>query len=76
MEEELITIYAAYSREPQITPGEWRDKVLLPNLEKNWNDPNGLYCLIVSALNDGLQQTCCPQRSTWPQSICPISSRV
>lgn len=50
---ELITVYDAYGREMQITRGDWHGKVLLPNLEKNWNDPNTLYSLIVSALNDG-----------------------
>ncbi|RZL04181.1 MAG: tetratricopeptide repeat protein [Rubrivivax sp.] len=37
----------------KITRGEWRDKVLIPNIEKAWNKPDDLYGLIVSACHDG-----------------------
>ncbi|MEK8085161.1 hypothetical protein WNB94_01975 [Aquabacterium sp. A3] len=51
--EELITVFDAYGREVQITRSDWRDKVFMPNLEKNWNNADQLYSLIVSGLNDG-----------------------
>lgn len=51
--EKLITVYDSYGREMKITRSEWRDKVFLPNLQQKWNDPGGLYSLIVSGVNDG-----------------------
>jgi len=50
---ELIKFYDSYGRELYITRQEWRDKVLRDNLEKAKNDPDRLYDLIVSALDDG-----------------------
>ena len=52
---EPITAYDAYGRELKITRTEWRDKVFLPTIEKNWNDADALYKLIVSGLNDGFR---------------------
>ncbi|MEM9160557.1 MAG: hypothetical protein AAGB46_16030 [Verrucomicrobiota bacterium] len=50
---ELITIYDKFGREMQISKGEWRDKVLRPNLQQNWNQPDELYSIILSAFQDG-----------------------
>lgn len=50
--DQLITAYDVHGREIQITRVDWRDKVLLPQLEAKWNDPEALYGLIVNALND------------------------
>ncbi|WP_172203095.1 lipopolysaccharide assembly protein LapB [Niveibacterium sp. COAC-50] len=52
-EEQLITVYDAYGRELKITRNEWREKMLLPNLEKQWNNADELYRLILTALDDG-----------------------
>lgn len=53
VDKELITVYDAYGRELKIMRGEWRDKVLLPNMHQNWDKAGELYSLIVSGLNDG-----------------------
>ena len=50
---ELITVHDAYGREFQIARHEWQEKVLQPNLKEKWNEPDALYSMIVSALNDG-----------------------
>jgi tetratricopeptide (TPR) repeat protein len=49
---ELITVYDVHGREIQITRLDWRDKMLLPQLQAKWNEPDELYGLIVNALND------------------------
>lgn len=51
--EQLITAYDAQGRELRIPRGEWRDKVLGPNLRSAWDDPDELYRQILAALNDG-----------------------
>lgn len=53
VEVDLITVYDKYGRELKITKNEWREKVLGPNLNKAWDNPDELYGFIVSALNDG-----------------------
>jgi tetratricopeptide (TPR) repeat protein len=50
---ELITAYDVHGRAIQITRVDWRDKMLLPQLQAKWNQPDELYGLIVNALNDG-----------------------
>jgi hypothetical protein len=50
---ELVRVYDSYGRELAITRHEWRDKVLLENLEAARQDPDHLYDMIVSALHDG-----------------------
>lgn len=49
----MITAYDAYGREVKITRDDWRNNVFLPNLEQKRNDPDELYRLIISGLNDG-----------------------
>jgi len=49
---ELITVYDELGRKIQITRQQWRENVLKGNLEKAFNDPDALYQLIVSALQD------------------------
>lgn len=58
--EELITVFDAYGREVQITRSDWRDKVFMPNLQKNWSSADELYSLIVSGLNDGFESDLLP----------------
>lgn len=50
---EMITVYDAYGRELNITRNEWHDKMFLPSLKQQWNDPDELYRLIISGLDDG-----------------------
>ena len=52
--DELITAYDAYGRELRISRADWRDKVLLPQLQRHWDDADELYRLLISGLNDGL----------------------
>jgi tetratricopeptide (TPR) repeat protein len=49
---ELITAYDKLGRELQITRKDWRDSVLMGSIKENWNHPDGLYNLIVQALQD------------------------
>src|ERR1700754_135815 len=50
---ELIPMYDVHGRVVQISRAEWRDKMLLPQLQAKWNNADELYGLIVNALNDG-----------------------
>lgn len=51
-EQQLITVYDVHGRELQVTRSDWRDKMLLPQLETKWHDADELYQLIVNALGD------------------------
>ena len=51
----MIRVHDAYGRELFITREQWRDSVLLGNIEKMWNKPDELYGMILSALNDGFR---------------------
>lgn len=55
-EPDMIRAYDSYGREVYITKKEWRDKVLLGNIEQRWNDADQLYQLIFQALNDGFAE--------------------
>src|SRR5437868_6628408 len=55
-QDDLIKVYDAYGREMYITRDIWRTQVLLNQLQVDSNDPDKLYSLIVSALQDGFQQ--------------------
>lgn len=50
----IITVFDAHGRELKITLEQWRENVLQPNLKQHWNNPNELYNLITSALQDKL----------------------
>lgn len=50
---ELITVYDKLGREMKITREQWRDSVLIGHIEKNWDDPEGLYSALLMALQDG-----------------------
>lgn len=52
-DDELITAFDKYGQEVRISRFEWCEKVLLPNLKENWGDPDELYQLILSGINDG-----------------------
>lgn len=48
-----ITAYDQFGRQIQVAPEEWRQNVLLPQLQKQWNDPDALAGTLISALDDG-----------------------
>ena len=52
---ELIRVYDKYGRELFITKEEWRTNVLPGSIQSNWNDPDGLYGVIVQSLSDGFR---------------------
>ncbi len=49
----MIRVHDAYGRELFITKAQWRDNVLLGNLEKSRDHPDDLAGIIVQSLNDG-----------------------
>ncbi len=49
---QLIKIFDSYGRELMIPRAEWRDKILMSNLQEAWNEPDKLGPLIVQALRD------------------------
>jgi tetratricopeptide (TPR) repeat protein len=51
--EGMIRVYDQFGRAVTIGREAWRRDVLLPNLQSNQNNPDALYDLVVSALNDG-----------------------
>jgi tetratricopeptide (TPR) repeat protein len=51
--EGMIRVYDQFGRAVTIGREAWRRDVLLPNLQTNRNNPDALYDLVVSALNDG-----------------------
>lgn len=52
---ELITVYDKLGREMKITREQWRDSVLTGHIEKNWDDPAGLYSAVLTAVQDGFE---------------------
>jgi tetratricopeptide (TPR) repeat protein len=51
----MIRVHDAYGRELFITKENWRTNVLAGTIQSNWNKPDDLYNVIVSALNDGFR---------------------
>jgi tetratricopeptide (TPR) repeat protein len=49
----IIKVFDGYGREMFITKQQWKDNVLLGNLEKEWNNSDQLYGMLVRALQDG-----------------------
>ncbi len=49
---QLIKVFDNYGREMQVPRAEWRDKVLMSNLQEAWNNPDQLGPMIVQALRD------------------------
>jgi tetratricopeptide (TPR) repeat protein len=49
----LIKVFDEYGREMFVTREQWRDNVLLGNLEKHREEPDALYSILVRALDDG-----------------------
>lgn len=53
-EKRLVSFVDVYGRSFQIPLEQWRRDILKPNLDAKWNDPEGLYSLVISALRDDL----------------------
>jgi len=51
----MIRAYDAYGREIFISKDQWRTKVLPGTIQTNWNKPDELYDVIVTALKDGFR---------------------
>jgi Flp pilus assembly protein TadD len=50
---ETIQVYDNFGRELTMSKENWRTKVLPGTIQSAWSDPDRLYGLVVSALNDG-----------------------
>ncbi len=55
-EDEKIKVYDKYGQELYITKDQWKDNVLIGNLEAVKNKPDELYNMLLSALYDGFFQ--------------------
>ncbi|MEQ1752021.1 MAG: hypothetical protein ABL974_21550, partial [Prosthecobacter sp.] len=49
----MVKVFDQFGRELYITKQKWLKSVLLPNLEKAWNDPEQLAGFIINGLEDG-----------------------
>jgi len=70
----MVRVFDGYGRELFITKQQWKDNVLLGNLEKQRNDPEQLYSMIVGALQDGFAADVVPYAEHL-LTIDPIPSR-
>jgi tetratricopeptide (TPR) repeat protein len=70
----LIQVYDSYGRKLYITREQWRDNVLLGNLEQAGGNPEQLYGLLVGALNDGFAADVVPYAEQL-QRVDPIPAR-
>ena len=52
---DFIRVYDNYGRELFISRKEWRENVLRGNIDKAWENPDELYGMLLSALNDGFR---------------------
>jgi tetratricopeptide (TPR) repeat protein len=53
---EMIKVHDEYGREIMVSKQDWLNNVLLGNIEKNYNNPDELYNLLLAALNDGFAE--------------------
>ena len=51
----MIRVFDGYGREMFISKQQWRENVLPESLKEVWNQPDELYTIILSALNDGFR---------------------
>ena len=47
-----VTVYDTFGRQGSVPREQWRQNILPSNLKQHWDDPEGLYSMIVMALND------------------------
>jgi len=52
----MIKVFDGYGREFYITKQEWKDNILIGNLENARSNPDELYNMLVGALNDGFSK--------------------
>ena len=70
----MIRVYDEYGREMFVTKQQWKDDVLLVNLEKAKGDPERLYGMLVGAMRDGFVADIVPYAEhLWRTD--PVSSR-
>lgn len=50
--DDYITVCDSYGRPVRITRTEWKDNLLMPNIQKAWHDADALYGFILQALQD------------------------
>lgn len=50
---ETLSFVDPYGRMVTVSRADWREQILHPNLQQQWNDPDRLYGIIVSALQEG-----------------------
>src|SRR4051812_28804600 len=48
----LIRVFDSYGREAWINRADWKKNVLPGSIQKAWNDPDQLYSLIATSLED------------------------
>lgn len=53
-DQRMIAFADVYGRSFQMSVAQWRQNVLKPNLQANWDKPEQLYSFIISALRDDL----------------------
>lgn len=71
----MIRFFDEHGREYYITKQQWRDKVLLGNLEKARNNPEQLYNLIITAIRDNFFDVAVPYAEHL-KKIDPVPSRA
>lgn len=70
----LIRVYDKYGQELFITREQWRDNILMGNIEKAWNKPDELYGIIVQSLHDKFVKEIVPAAEQLHR-IDPVPSR-
>lgn len=50
----MMTFVDVYGRSLQMPLGQWRRDILAPNLRQQWNHPDGLYGLVIAALDENV----------------------
>lgn len=53
--DDAIPVLDAYGRKIYIEREEWRSKVLPDAIQKDWDNPSGLYAVILQSLDDGFR---------------------
>jgi tetratricopeptide (TPR) repeat protein len=57
---DMIRAFDKYGREVLIPRSEWQSKVLPENIKQNWNDPQGLYLIVIQSIDDGFVKDVLP----------------
>ena len=73
-DQRIVTFVDVYGRSFKMPVTQWRQNVLKPNLQANWDKPDQLYSFIISALRDNLAADV-DEASARLMSIDPIIER-